>query len=219
MEREIFVLRKEIQILKRKHQKPRFYNLDRFFFISIYRNCKSILNRISILKPETVIKWHRKLVKLKWDFSKRKAGRPPIDDKTKFLIIDMKINNPRWGARRIRGELRKLGITVEKDSILSILRKSGYRPPQGTSSQSWLPFLRSQAKRYWSCDFFTLETASLQTLFVFFVIDVFTREIILFSATYHPTGEWLKNVIRSWFMMREDLPKFMVSDRDGVYGD
>lgn len=178
-----------------------------------------MLSRITIIKPSTVIAWHRKLAAKKWDYSKHRVGRPPISDEVKELIVEIKRDNPRWGAGKIKGALRKLGISVSKNSVLSVLKANGFDGHSWNGEQSWLSFLKSQCKRYWACDFFVVDTLLLKRIYVFFVIDTSTRELVLFSATEHPCAVWLKNVVRSCFSFSDDLPSFLVSDRDGTYGD
>ncbi len=119
-DQEILMLRKELQILKRQSKKPRFSNWDRLFFISIFKANSKVIENIITIKPSTIIAWHRKLVQRKWDYSKKRLGRPPITDEIKQLILQMKAANKRWGCRKINGELRKLGIKVQKSNRKNI---------------------------------------------------------------------------------------------------
>ena len=125
-------------------------------------------------------------MKRKWDFSKRRVGRPPVSKEIKLLIVNMKKENPRWGTKKIKGELKKLGIKHCKRTISNILKEYGFDPGKNITSYSWFKFLKSQGKRFWACDFFTVETMFLKTLYVFFVIDTKTREIMLFNVTSSP---------------------------------
>jgi len=219
LEREIVLVRKENEILKRKIKKVRINSYDRLFFVCFYRQWTKLLSRITVIKPSTVIAWHRKLAAKKWDYSKRRLGRPPISDEVKELIIEIKRDNPRWGAGKIKGAMRKLGISISKSSVLCVLKANGFKGHPWNGDESWLSFLKSHCTRYWACDFFVVDTLLLKRIFVYFVIDTLTRELILFSATENPCASWLKNVVRSWFMYRDDLPNFLVSDRDGIYGN
>ena len=217
-QRENMLLIKEIQILKRKKKKIKFTDLDKFFYIAIYHNYKKLMDKIIIVKPATIISWHRKLVKRKWNYSQGRVGRPPVEKKIKLLIINMKRANPRWGAKKIKGELKKLGIKLCKRTVSNILKEYGFDLGKKITSYSWFKFLKSQGKRFMACDFFTVETMFLKRLYVFFVIDTETREIILFNVTSNPCEYWLKNVIRSYFPFMDNLPDVLVSDRDGIYG-
>jgi putative transposase len=179
----------------------------------------NLIGKLIFVKPATIIGWHRKLVKKKWDYSKRKNGRPPITDELTKLIAEIKNNNKRWGAKKIKGELRKLGISISKDTILKILRSYGFPPNSKRSDQTWLNFLRSQTSRYFACDFFTVESFNLKTLYVFIMMDVSNREILFFGVTSNPTAIWLENTVRSGFMQISHFPSHLISDRDSIYGE
>jgi len=158
-------------------------------------------------------------VSKKWDYSNNKQGRPEINGELKSLVIEMKTENSRWGYLKIKGELKKLGIKLSKGAIAKILKSAGFDPAKVDTGPTWLEFLRLQSPRYFACDFFTVETLNLKTLYVFFIIDVATRELVHFAVTKNPNQIWLENVFRSAFMGREDLPKYLVSDRDGIFGN
>ena len=130
----------------------------------------------------------------------------------------MKKENPRWGARKIKGELKKLGIKLCKRTVSNILKEYGFNPGKRITSYSWFKFLKSQGKRFCACDFFTIETVFLKRIYVFFVIDTATREIILFNVTSNPCENWLRNVIRSHLSFMYNLPDVIVSDRDSIFG-
>ena len=215
---EIALLRKENLILKRKLKKPHLMTLDRFFYLFIYKHYLAILDKIMLVKPETVVSWHKKLVQRKWNYSKRRVGRPPVTQEIKRQIIEMKKANSRWGSKRIMGELKKLGIKLCKRTITRILKEHGFDTNPRKTSYSWNTFLKSQGKRFWACDFFSVETLFLQTLHVFFIIDIHSREIILWRVTTSPCELWLRNLIRSEFCFLANLPDALISDRDGVYG-
>lgn len=216
---EVLLLRKELQILRRVKPRPRLTNLDRFFFLAIFRRSKTLVGKVTIVRPATILKWHQKIVARKWDYSSKSCGRPEINDKLKMLVVEMKTENPRWGYLRIKGELKKLGIKLSKGAIAKILRNSGFAPIKTEIGPTWLEFLRLQSPRYWACDFFTVETLGLKTLYVFFIIDTTSRELIHFGVTPNPTRQWLENVLRCGFIGRDDLPKYFVSDRDGIFGE
>ena len=216
---EILMLRKELQILGRQVKKPRLTSNDRLMFVALLQQRPGVIMRLVTIKPSTVLTWHRRLIARKWNYGNRAVGRPPVDDEVRMLVAEMKRNNPRWGARRIKGELRKLGKLLSKSTILNILNDSGYPPSGRKFEETWIPFLKSHAKRVFACDFITVETAFLQTLYVFAIIDVQTREIVHTAVTGRPTAIWLEQVFRSSFTLRKVMPDFIVSDRDGIFGD
>ena len=220
LERENMILRKENPILKRKQKKPKIRSIDRCFFISIYRVYKELLDELVIVGPATILAWHRKLSKKKWDYSSRKHGRPSISEETKKLIIEIKKNNPRWGCRKIKGELKKLGIMVSKDTILKVLRKNGFPPDKKDyrSSLSWHDFIKSHYQRFWACDFFMIETLFLQRIYVFFIIEFPSRKLIHFAVTRSPKEPWLKKVFHDAIEICDDIPELVITDRDGIYG-
>jgi len=133
------------------------------------------------------------------------------------LVIEIKTENRWWGYLKIKGELQKLGIKLSKGSIANILKDGGFDPAKIKRGPTCLEFLRLQSPRYFACDFFTVETLNLKTLYVFFIIDVASRELVHLAVTKNPNQIWLENVFRSAFMGRDDLPKYLVSDRDGIF--
>lgn len=224
-DQEIFVLRKELQILKRQSKKPVFTNWDRLFFVAIMMaNPRVIIKSIS-LKPSTIIAWHRRLVKKKWDYSIRNNGRPPVTNEIEKLILQMKGANGRWGCRKISGELRTLGIIIGKSVIASILKDAGFTSGKRKFERTWMNFLASHTKRYFACDFMVIDTVFFTCLYLFSVIDKRSASDCepvsntVFNITANPTAKWLENVVRSGFSCIDNLPNVMVSDRDGIYGE
>jgi putative transposase len=218
-DQELLMLRKELQIIKRQSKKPKFNNWDRLFFVSIFKANANVINNAITLRPSTIISWHRKLIKKKWDYTREKLGRRPITEEIRQLILQMKAANRRWGCRKIEGELRKLGITVGKTAIAEILKNAGYLPGNREFERTWLNFLTNHTTRYFACDFMVVDTLFLKRLYLFSVMDTTNREIILFNVTANPTALWLENVVRSGFIYLDNLPQVMISDRDGIYGD
>ena len=210
---------KELHILNRSVKRPRLTSWDRLFFVSLLRINKRVVDNIVTISPDTVLAWHRKLVARKWTYSQKPLGRPVTEDEIRQLVIDMKANNPRWGSRRIVGELRKLGKLISKSTVLNILKESGFPGGQRRRDQSWYRFLRSHGTRFFACDFLTVDTAFLQRLYVFALMDTSTRQIITVAVTKNPTAAWLETVVRSALMTMYEYPTHMVSDRDGIYGE
>ena len=141
-----------------------------------------------LVSPQTLLRWHRELVRRKWRYDRRSPGRPPLDPELRELVLRLGRENPRWGCVRIQGELRKLGIRVGATTIRSLLRRSGFGPAPRRSGPSWSQFLRAQAQGMWAADFFTVETAWLRTLYVLFFIELGSRRLQLAVRRPTPTA-------------------------------
>ena len=167
-----------------------------------------------IVKPETVIGWHRKGFRLFWTWKVRhgQLGRPQVSKEIRQLIRKMSRDNPLWGAPRIHGELLKLGIDIGETSVGKyILRRR--KPP----SQDWRTFLENHLKTMVSIDFFTVPTIRFQVLYVFLVLAHDRRRIVHFNVTAHPTAEWTAQQLREAFPF-EQIPRYLLRDRDRIYG-
>ncbi len=179
------------------------------FYISI-RLGNGVVDNIVTTKPSTVPAWHRKLAASKWACRQKPTGRPATEDEVRQLVIEMKTNNRRWGARRIVGELRKLGKVISKSTILNILKEASFPGRSRRRDESWYRFLRSHGTRFFACNFLTVDTAFLRRLYVFALMDTSTRQIIRIAVTKNPTAVWLETVVRNSFMDMGDFPKFMI---------
>ena len=135
-----------------------------------------------MVRPETLLRWHRELVARKWTKPHRRPGRPAIDSETRNLVLRFARENPRWGYRRIQGELLGLGIHLSATSIATILRRAGLHPAP-RRGPTWAQFLRSQAAGILACDFLTVETVLLKTYYVLFFIEVKTTRVHIAGAT------------------------------------
>jgi len=168
-----------------------------------------------IVKPETVIAWHRKSFRLFWTWKVRHAqsGRPAVPKEIRELIRRMSRENPLWGAPRIHGELLKLGIDVGETSVGKYLVR-GRKPP----SQTWRTFLENHVKTLVSIDFFTVPTIRFQILYVFLVLAHDRRRILHFGVTAHPTAEWTAQQLREAFPW-DAAPRYLLRDRDRIFGD
>ena len=153
------MLRNELQVLKRSSKRPKLTSWDRLFFVSLLRLNERVVANIVTISPNTVLAWHRKLAARRWAYRQKPLGRPATDDEVRQLVIEMKTNNRRWGARRIVGELRKLGKIISKSTVLNILKKSDFPDRSGRQGESWYRFLRSHGARFFACDFLTVDTA------------------------------------------------------------
>jgi hypothetical protein len=153
-------------VLSRKVGRPKLRRIDKAFLAA----CSRVLPRHRwgsfIVAPSTLLRWHRELVRRKRTYKRKRVGRPPIDLALAALICRLARENPRWGYMRIKGECRKLGVTVAATTVKKVLRAAGLEPAPRRDGPSWSEFLRSQAEAIWAGDFFTVETASLRTLYV-----------------------------------------------------
>jgi transposase InsO family protein len=167
-----------------------------------------------IVKPETVIGWHRKGFQLFWAWKVRhgQPGRPAVSKEIRQLIRKMSRENPLWGAPRIHGELLKLGIDIGETSVGKYIVRSR-KPP----SQTWRTFLENHVKNMVSVDFFTVPTIRFQVLYVFLVLAHDRRRIVHFNVTAHPTAEWTAQQLREAFPF-EQIPRYLLRDRDRIYG-
>jgi len=218
-ELEILVLRHQVKVLKRKAGRPRLRRRDRLFLAAAARLLPRQRWSCFIVTPATLLAWHRELVKRKWTYRRRRAGRPPLDEEICRLVVGMAKDNPRWGYVRIQGELRKLGIRVGASSIKRLLAREGLGPAprRGTS---WSEFLRTQADGILACDFFTVETAFLRTLYVLFFIEVGSRRLHITAATRNPDGAFVTQQARNLCFQldeRDEPLRFLIHDRDAKF--
>jgi putative transposase len=218
---EIVVLRHQLNVLRRQVGRPRFRWGDRLVLAAISRFLPRDTWRAFLVTPQTVLRWHRELVRRKWSWrSQRPAGRPPLNAATRALILKLARENPRWGYQRIRGELVKLGPRVSATAIRSLLRHQGQGPAPRPGRTTWRAFLRQQAASIIACDFFTVETVGLKTLSVLFFIELGSRRVHLGGCTANPDAAWVTQQARNFAVtMPEDgAPfRFLVRDRDSKF--
>ena len=211
---EILALRHQLCVLQRSVKRPKLTPADRFFWARLSQFWMAWRSALVIVKPETVIGWHRKGFRLLWTWKVRRGqrGRPPVSKEIRKLIRRMSRENPLWGAPRIHGELLKLGIDIGETSVSKYMvrRRS---PP----SQTWRTFLENHVKTTVSIDFFTVPTIRFQVLYVFLVLAHDRRRILHFNVTAHPTAEWTGQQLREAFPF-EEVPRYLLRDRDGIFG-
>jgi len=170
--------------------------------------------------PDTIMRWHRRLVTRKWTHPHRRGGRPPLADQVVALILQLARENPRWGYRRIKGELKKLGIRVSATTIRTVLLGNGLRPAPRRASVTWRAFLRAQASGIIATDFFTVETVRVKTLYVLCLIELHTRQVRLAGVTDHPNRPWVVQRARELSLERPEgttAPRFLIRDRDSKF--
>lgn len=205
---ENLLLRQQLAVLKEKVVRPQLSATDRSFWALISTLWPRWRDALHIVKPETVIRWHREGFRRHWARKCRKKGRPGLDLKIKLLIKRMSEANPLWGAPRIHGELLKLGIEVSESTVSKYLIREG-KPP----SQTWRTFLENHSQDIIATDFFTVPTATFRVLFVLVVLSHDRREILHTNITSSPTAEWAARQIIEAVGLDEE-PKYLVRDRD-----
>ena len=184
---EVLVLRHQLAVLRRRVGRPRLRRRDRLFMAALSRVLPRPRWSSFLVSPQTLLRWHRELVRRKWTYPHRATGgRPPIADGVRDLILRMGKENPRWGCVRIKGELAKLGIRVSASAIRALLRRNGLGPAPRRGGPTWAEFLRNQARGILATDFFTVETIWLRTLYVSFFIELGTRRVHLAGVTGAP---------------------------------
>jgi hypothetical protein len=218
-ELEIVVLRHELSVLRRQARRPQLTMADRVLLAAASRLLPRPNWRSFMVTPATLLRWHRRLVARRWTHGGR-CGRPPVDEEIRALVLRLARENPRWGYQRIAGELNGLGIAVSATTVAKILRQAGLGPAGERSGLSWRAFLRAQAASMLAVDFFTVETISLQRLYVLFFIELGSRRVHLAGCTANPTGAWVTQQARqfAWTLQERRPPfRFLIRDRDSKF--
>ena len=216
---ELLVLRHQVRVLQRQVKRPRLRRLDRLMLAAASRTMPRSIWSSFVVRPETLLRWHRELAQKKWTYKRRgRSGRPPIDPQVSALILRLGRENPRWGYQRIRGELMKLEIRVSATTVRAILLRHGLDPAPRRAGPTWTEFLRSQAAGILATDFFTVETVRLKTIYVLFFIELQTRRAHVVGVTAHPDSAWVTQQARNLAIDERlgDL-RFLVRDRDAKF--
>ena len=210
-------LRQQVIVLQRKIRgRVEFTDSERLFFIQLYRWFPSVLNAIKIIRPETLLRWHRAGFRRYWRWKSRNlGGRPRIDAALRALIRQMSIENVLWGAPRIRGELLKLGFTVAQSTVARYMVRPEGRGPSG---QRWGTFVRNHMPQIAAMDLFVVPTLGFNLLYVLVIVRLARRELVWINVTSHPTAEWIAQQITEAFPWDEATPRYLIRDRDAVYG-
>jgi transposase InsO family protein len=212
-------LRQQVIVLQRKIcGRVEFTDGERLFFIQLYRWFPSVLNAIKIIRPETLLRWHRSGFRRYWRWKSRNpGGRPRIDLALRALIRQMSIENVLWGAPRIRGELLKLGFAVAQSTVARYMAGlDGKAPPSG---QRWGAFVRNHMPQIAAMDLFVVPTLGFNLLYVLVIVRLARRELVWINVTSHPTADWIAQQITEAFPWGDDVPRYLIRDRDAVYGE
>ena len=214
LEAENAALRHQLIVLRRKMQgRARLTNNDRWFFILLYRWFPSILQVLTIIRPETLVRWHRAGFRRYWRWKSRPlGGRPQIETDLRALIRRMSVENPLWGAPRIHGELLKLGFEVAQSSVARYMVKRCGPPRQG-----WRTFLRNHAPDIAAMDLFVVPTIGFELLYAFVIVRLHRRDLVWINVTKNPTAEWIACQLTEAFPW-DEAPRYLIRDRDGIFG-
>ena len=219
-ELEIVVLRHELAVLHRQLARPELNPSDRVFLAAASRLLPRARWRSFVVTPTTLLRWHRHLVAKRWTYPGPRVGRPPIQRELRELVLRLARENPRWGYQRIVGELNGLGYPISASLVRNLLRQAGLKPAGERAGLSWRTFLRAQAQSMLAVDFFTVETISLQRLYVLFFIELGSRRVHLAGCTTNPSGAWVTQQARqlAWtFPERANPVRFLIRDRDSKF--
>jgi putative transposase len=212
--RENLALRHQLAVLQRTAPRPRLRTSDRLLWVLLSRIWSGWTDAISVVQPATVIRWQRTAFTLVWTWKSRRTGpgRPAVAPEVRTLIRHMSRANPLWGAPRIHGELQKLGLEIAQATVSKCLVR--HRAPP---SQTWRTFLDNHLRSLVSVDFFTVPTVTFKVLFVFVILAHHRRRVVHFNVTDAPTAQWTgQQLVEAcpW----ETAPRYLLRDRDGVYG-
>jgi putative transposase len=215
---ELLVLRHELEVLRRQVARPKLRPADRAMLAAAACHLPRRPRSQRLVTPRTLLRWHRALVRRKWRQPSARRGRPPLPVEVRELVLRLARENPRWGHRRICGELGKLGLRVSPTSIRRLLARARLQPAPRRAGPNWREFLRGQAASIVACDFFTVESVFLRRYYVVFFIAHASRRVWLAGCTTNPSGAWVTQQARNLGLDFSDRGvRFLIRDRDSKY--
>lgn len=215
---ENMFLRQQLVVLERQVVRPKVTQRDRQVLVLLASQIKGWKEALILVKPDTLIGWHRLGFRLFWRRKSRgRRGRPPISTETIALIEEMATHNRTWRAKRIQGELLKLGITVSKETIRKYMRRARQALPPLKRSQTWATFLANHASEIWACDFVQTYDLFFRTVFVYFIVELGSRKVVHYGVTRSPGDVWVAQQVREVTPFAEG-PRFLIRDNDKKYG-
>ena len=217
---ELMLLRHQLSVFRRQVPRPRLEPSDRALLAAISRVLPRTRWSCFFVKPETLLRWHRRMVAGAWTYPRRGPGRPPMDHDVQQLILRLARENPRWGYQRIKGELLRLGTQASATAIRTLLRRHGLDPAPRRAATTWQAFLRQQAAGIVACDFFTVDTIWLWRLYVLFFVELDTRRVHLAGVTPNPNAARVTQQARNLLLVlreRGRRMRFLIRDRDAKF--
>jgi transposase InsO family protein len=217
---EILILRHEVTVLRRTNPRPKMSWLDRAVLSALSRLLPVPLRQVRLVSPRTLLRWHAQLVARRWTYPHRRPGRPPTAPAIRDLVLQMARENPRWGYRRIQGELVGLGHSVAASTVWKILKNAGLDPAPRRSGPTWRQFLSAQAHAILAVDFAHVDTVFLRRIHVLVAVEHDRRRVHIAGITAHPTGAWVTQQARNLLMdlgNRTDRFVFLIRDRDSKF--
>src|SRR5205809_3730169 len=215
LEAEILVLRQQISVLRRTAPKRLLLSsIDRLILVGLYRVFPDVRGALAIVKPQTVIRWHRAGFRAYWRWKSRtRGGRPKTPADICHLIREMSVANPLWGAPRIHGELLKLGIEIGQTTVAKYMARRRQPPSQG-----WKTFLRNHADGVASMDMFVVPTISFRLLYGFLILQHSRRQLLWLAVTARPSAHWIARPLTEAYGWQQ-TPRYIVRDRDCIDGN
>ena len=214
---ENLVLRQQLAVLKRRRPRPPLHAVDKLFWVVVRRFWPEWKRSLTVVTPETVVRWHRAGFRMYWRLIsrvRRSMGRKPTPKEVRELIFRMVRENPTWGAPRVHGELLMLGFDLSERTISRWMRRA---PRDPEPAKRWLTFLRNHREAIAAMDFFTVPSITFHMLYCFFIIGHDRRRILHFNVTKGPSAMWIAQQLREAFPF-EAAPRFLIFDRDAKYG-
>src|SRR4051794_15377101 len=217
---EILTLRHEVAVLRRTNSRPALTWRDGAVLSALGRLLPAPLRLLRLVSPRTLLRWHAQLVACRWTYPRRRPGRPPMPPPIRALVLQMARENPRWGYRRIQGELVGLGHPVAASTVWKILKDAGLDPAPRRAGPTWQQFLSAQAHAIVAVDFAHVDTVFLRRLYIFLMIEHGRRRVHLGGITAHPSGDWVTQQARNLLMElgdRAEQFRFLIRDRDSKF--